>query len=560
MFHDPVFAPHTPVYEALVIELKRSGVQAAFGLMSDDTALLISSLEDHGIEFCRARHENAAVAMAAGYAAATGRVGLAIIGRGPGTANALNGAMFALRSGAKVLLMLGAASTEAPADMKDFNAAAVLRAAGFRTFIASHLSMTLDALHDALASARAGDCATLLLPSNVLAAVPERWPESTRRGDPSEPLRVPPRQPAVLSCVELLKKCRRPLIVAGEGAWLAGARDEILALAAALGAVVGTTLKAKDMFRGHPYHVGVVGSFSHSAGRRMMDQADCLLAFGAGLNPRTTSHGSAFPAGIPTIQVDRDAARIGRWHAVDISIVADAKLTATALARALPARPDAEKPFHSESVRTVLSSFDPLQELPPAAGGALDPRRVAHALDRLLPARRNLVYDAGNFLQVQPLLGVPDPGCLRNTFDFASIGIGMGVAIGFAKGTPDRTTVLVVGDGGLLMTLGELESAAREVSNLIVVVMNDCAYGAELHYLKERGRSPASAVFADIEFADVAEVFGFEAHTIRTIDQLNALRERLAHVDGPMLLDCKISANYPAPFVVENAAAERRIV
>ena len=92
-----------PVYELLAHDIKSAGVEAVFGLMSDDTALLVSTIDSLGVSFHGARHESVAVAMAEGYASASGRIGIAIVGRGPATANALNGALFAERSGARVL-------------------------------------------------------------------------------------------------------------------------------------------------------------------------------------------------------------------------------------------------------------------------------------------------------------------------------------------------------------------------------------------------------------------------------------------------------------------------
>src|SRR4051812_16000218 len=95
-----------PVYELLAQDIKAAGVEAVFGLMSDDTALLVSTIDALGVSFHGARHESSAVAMAEGYASASGRLGIAIVGRGPATANALNGALFAERSGARVLLIV----------------------------------------------------------------------------------------------------------------------------------------------------------------------------------------------------------------------------------------------------------------------------------------------------------------------------------------------------------------------------------------------------------------------------------------------------------------------
>ncbi|MBV8614635.1 MAG: thiamine pyrophosphate-binding protein, partial [Acetobacteraceae bacterium] len=539
-----------PVHRMLAEDIKSLGVDTAFGLMSDDTAVFVTSLDAIGVRFIGARHENQAVAMAEGYAAATGRLGVAVIGRGPATANGLHAAVYASRTGSPVLIVSG----EAPVpggnpnglgpDYKAFNAAAVLADAGLRTFTATSAAAARGALADAAATANRGTAAVLLLPVNVqLAEV------SLRSGDSSPVRPRAPRPPAaaraqaIAAAASVLERARRPLIIAGLGAHRAGARQALERLAERIGALLVTSLKGKDLFRGSPYDLGVIGSFSHSAGRRMIDQADCVLVFGAGLNLLTMSFGMSVPQGVPVIQVDAVRGNIGRWSSADVAVVGDAKLVAEQLTVALPARPASDKPFHGEEVRRALASFDIAADFQSAhTPRTVDPRALAVELDRLLPERRNVVYDAGNFLGVVPYLAVPDPGHLKITSDFASIGLGFGAALGFAKGRPDATTVLVVGDGGFLMTLGELETVAREDLPLVIVLMNDCAYGAELHFLKMRALPVAKSVFPDVDFAPVAEAFGFQAATVRTLDELRALAPVLAKPEGPVLLDCKINA------------------
>src|SRR3954451_15750646 len=107
----------------------------------------------------------------------------------------------------------------------------------------------------------------------------------------ASPVRLrPPRPPSptrpqtIAAAAAALERARRPLIIAGLGAHRAGARQALEQLAERIGALLVTSVKGKDLFRGSPYNLGVIGSFSHSAGRRMIDQADCVLVFGAGLN------------------------------------------------------------------------------------------------------------------------------------------------------------------------------------------------------------------------------------------------------------------------------------
>ena len=556
-----------PVYEALARDIKSHGIEAVFGLMSDDTALLVSTLDAIGVRFYAARHENNAIAMAEGYSAGTGKLGVAIIGRGPATANGLHGAAYAQRSGSKVLLIFGASSLNplasggGEADTKDFNVMGVFAATGLKTFLASDAGSARLTLTNAIGATRNGGCVALLLPMNVQFGQVD-YPGPLGVPAPAVPLAVQrhlARVPAIEAAVGLLQKSRKPLFVVGLGAHRAGAAEAIERLAEKVGAVLATTLKAKDMFRGHPYNLGIVGSYSHATGRRLIDQADCIVAFGAGLNQRTTSFGTSLPNHAPLIQVDVSHANIGRWFHADVALIADAKHAAEQLFEALAERPASEKLLYNEENRQRLAHIDLAAEFQSAhTARTMDPRALAMAVNQLLPANRNAVYDAGNFLQIMPYIDVPGPECIKNTVDFASIGMGFGTALGFACGTPQRTTVLFIGDGGFLMTLSELETAAREGIPVVIVLMNDGAYGAELHYLKMRGMPVSTAVFADIDFAPIAQAFGFEAFTVRTLEELARLAPALKNPQGPMLLDCKINASVAAAFLMETVEHERR--
>src|SRR5882672_4420530 len=553
----------SPTYQVLVEDLKALGVEQVFGLMSDDTAVFATALDSSGIRFYGARHENNAIAMAEGFSYATDGLGVAVIGRGPATANGLHAATYASRAGSRVLIIYGDAAVPAGAvnsmgpDYKGFNAAGVLAAAGIRTFVATSPETARGALADAAAAALQGGAAALLLPVNVQLAdmdLAQAPPPAQKRPRPP----AAPRPQSIEAAAVLLRQSRKPLIVAGLGAHRAGAKAELEQLADRIGALLVTSARGKDMFRGHPCNLGIVGSFSHSAARRMIDQADCVLVFGAGLNLLTMSFGHSLPK-VPLIQVDAVRGNIGRWQSADVAVVGDARLAAEALLAALPAGSNAEPPFRSEETLRFLADFDIARDFQPAnTARTVDPRTLGVALEKLLPARRNLVYDAGNFLGIVPYLSVPGPGHFKLTSDFASIGLGFGTALGVAKARPDETTVLVIGDGGVLMTMGELETVVREDLPLVIVLMNDCAYGAELHFLKMRDLPVAKSVFPDVDYAPMAEAFGFQAATIRTLDDLQKVAPLLARPDRPVFLDCKLNAAVAAPFMSEIHEFETR--
>ena len=237
-----------------------------------------------------------------------------------------------------------------------------------------------------------------------------------------------------------------------------------------------------------------------------------MLVFGASLNFYTTSKGTFFPD-VPLIQVDADRSHIGRWHPADIAIVGDARLVAEQSCRGSPERDPADKPFHAprdprRDRRLRHGQPTSSQPTPPAPSIRA---RSRSGSARLLPKRRNLVYDAGNFLMAACYVPVAGPQHFRFTSDFASMGAGFGTALGVAAARPDETTVLIVGDGGFMMTLQELETVARLALPIIVVVFNDCAYGAELQMCRIADLPEATSLFPDIDFAPVAESFGFTA-------------------------------------------------
>ena len=550
-------------YEVLAKDIQSLGIDTVFGLISDDTALFVTALDMIGVQFHGARHENTAITMAEGYASTSGRLGIAVVGRGPATANGMHGAVYANRTGSPVLIIYGDApvadghiNTLGP-DYKEFNSTMVLSAAGLQVFRATSPKGARTALADAVATAQLGNAVALLLPTSVQLEKFEVKDDVAVSPAIPDPPRCEKATPQTISTTaELLNKSRRPLIVAGVGVHRAGADQALEKLADRIGALLITSARAKDMFRGNPHNLGIIGSFSHSVARRFIDQTDCVLVFGASLNFWTTSFGTFVPA-VPLIQVDSKRVNIGKFSNADVAVVGDARLVAEQLLDTLPDRSEEEKPFHSQDVRQSLAKFDPAGEFRPAhTARTIDPRSLGIALDRLLPENRNLVYDAGNFLGIVPYISVPGPGHFKFTNNFASIGLGFGAALGVAKARPDSTTVLVVGDGGFLMTLGELETVVREDLPLVIIVMNDCAYGAELHFLKIHQVSVATSVFPDVDFAPIAEGFAFEAATIRSLDELERAAPMLENPQGPVLLDCKINAEIAAPFMSELAAFE----
>ena len=553
-----------PVYEALAMDIRDMGIECVFGLMSDDTAQFVTMLDTLGIRFYGARHENNAACMAEGFAAASGKLGIVILGRGPATANGMHGMGYAKRAGSPVLMIMGADPVSprplngVGPDRKSFNAEDAIKAAGIPVMVADQPQTARHTLTAAVAAARRGGAA-LLLPTDVQLAKIDPAATAPSVAEGVAPAPRPARATAIAAAAGLLAQSRKPLFIVGRGAFDTGAREAIVALADHVGAALVTTMKAKDMFQGHPFNCGVLGSFSNAGGRRLIEQADCVVSFGASLNQQTTSYATALPAGLPIIHVDTVRNNIGRWFEADVGVVGDARLVAEQLLKATSARAEEAKEMRSAENASWLAGFALKDEFQPMnTPRTVDVRSAALVLDEILPKDRNLVFDSGNNLVASQYISVPGPAQFKLTTDFASIGMGFGTAMGFAVGAPERPTVFVLGDGSFLMTMGELETVAREGIPLIMILMNDCAYGAELHFLKERDAPVGLSVFPDIDYEPVAAAFGFETATVRTLDELRALAPMFENPEGPIFVECKINASVVAPFLLETATVAKK--
>jgi thiamine pyrophosphate-dependent acetolactate synthase large subunit-like protein len=134
---------------------------------------------------------------------------------------------------------------------------------------------------------------------------------------------------------------------------------------------------------------------------------------------------------------------------------------------------------------------------------------------------------------------------------FQSVGLGLASGIGAAVARPDRLCVAAVGDGGALMSLGELETAARYRLPMLVVVYNDSAYGAEVHHFGPEGQPVNIARFPDTDFAALARAAGAEGVTVRKEGDLSLVEDWLMRRDRPLVIDAKVNPEVRAEWLEE---------
>jgi len=146
---------------------------------------------------------------------------------------------------------------------------------------------------------------------------------------------------------------------------------------------------------------------------------------------------------------------------------------------------------------------------------------------------------------------VPDPAGFVFTQSFQSIGLGLANAVGAALARPDRLTVAALGDGGAMMGLPELETAARLRLPILFVIYDDAAYGAEVHHFRPMGHPVETVQFPDTDFAAIARGAGAEGVTVRTLADLAPVEDWLARRERPLLVDAKVDPDVCADWLEE---------
>lgn len=541
------------VAQAVGQTLAALGVEHLFGVIGSGNFDVTTALQAEGVRFVHARHECAAVCMADGYARVSARVGVATCHQGPGLTNALTGLTEAAK--ARTPLLLLAADTSAAAVRSNFriDQAAAVRACGGAVERVHEAATAVTDVQRAWRTAAEGRRAVaLMLPLDVQAG------DTTAASGPvtAPPVLDPPAPAAsaVTRVVDLLATARLPAIVAGRGAVLAGAGARLQRLGARVGAILATSANGNGLFAGDPWAVGISGGFASPVAAELLASADLVLAFGASLNMWTTRHGALIGEGTRVVQVDIDTDAIGAHGRVDQAITADAALTAEALLAALARRDLRQQGFRSDDVaaRIAAGGWRDVAYDDASNGDTIDPRTLSIALDAKLPAERTVAIDSGHFMGWPAMyLDVPDAAGFVFNQSFQSIGLGLGAAIGAAVARPDRLAVATLGDGGAMMSLGELETAASLREALLVIVYNDAAYGAEVHHFGPMGRPVDAVRFAPPDLAAYGRAAGGHGITVRTPADLDPLDAWLVAPNGLCVVDARVTPTVVAEWLEE---------
>ena len=521
--------------------LKARGVDRVFALCGGHIMPIWMRLDAEGIRIVDVRDERAAVYMAHAHAELTGGLGVAMVTAGPGVTNAMTGIANAHVARASVLILSGTPpqKQENRGALQDIVHTDFVRPLTRYARTVRQPELVLQELDEAVSRAfgQAGEPGPVYLD----------FPVDTLRAEVPRALQLPeqlvarprdqilPDPAAVQRAVDLLWSARRPLFISGRGA--RGAGPQLTRLLDRLNALYLDTGESRGLVPEE--HPSVVAAMRGS----VMGEADLIVTVGRRLDFQL-----AF--GSPAVFHDARFVRIAdcatelrdnRRGAAEILATPAAALEAilAAAGERAPAT-DCEwaRAVRNKHVERAGKLAASMGSAPAGSDGLMHPNRLLAALREALPRDAVVVADGGDFLSFARV-GLPastylDPGSL------GCIGIGTPFGIAASLAFPERTVVVVTGDGAFGFNAMEIDTAARHKAPVLIVVANNGAWAIEV---RDQLETHGKVVGTRLQFADhaaMARAFGLHAERVERAEDLPAAITR-ALANRPALLDVLVT-------------------
>ena len=523
----------TTVAAILAEALAAHGVARIFGVPGGGSSLdVMEAAAGKGIEFVLTRSENAAVMMAAATADLSGTLGVALTTKGPGVANAANGAACAALDRSPVMLITDGFTPQ--------EAAFVTHQVFDQQGLLAPVTKRSSRLDRADVAAEIRDLIELAATPPFGLVHVEIAGSHARQAVDVDPAQLRPRdleagldEPAVTQAEELIRNASRPILVAGLEARDPGVWWGVRTLAEALGCPVLTTYKAKGVVEDrHPQYAGIFTG--GSAESDCVEKADLMVL--CGLDPVELLR-IPWRYNSPVVDIARVRHPV---HYVEPAVGVYGPIGA-ALAMLNAGLPGSDWTL-SEIAQLRLSQMARLQ-YPECTG--LGPQQVvelaAHAALDLQVSPRIAVDAGAHMFSVMAFWPAAQPHDVLISNGLATMAYAVPAAIASALHEPERPALAFTGDGGLLMCLGELSVAVEQAANIVVIVFNDQSLSLIDIKQQQRGLPTRGVRWQPPDFAATMEGLGGRGFRVDNAHGYHAALTEALKNEGPSLIDVRVN-------------------
>ncbi len=534
------------VYERLAQAFKAEGMTHLFGMMGDGNMYWMDALDKlGGVSMIEVRHEGVGLGMADGWGRLTRTPGVATSTCGPGVTQLATAFVTAARAQTPLVAFCGEFPGTDQDYIQKFDQAKFADAceAGFVRVVSP--DYTDEAVRKAFYLAKLESRPIML---SAPMDVQQKKFEDEEPYKPSSTLFPAPRviradTDAIRAAADIIANSKKPVIVAGRGAMWSGAGDAILKLGDRVGALIATTLRAKNWLGGSEYHAGVSGLYASRTTIQLYEEADVVIAVGASLNKYTTEHGYLYP-NAKYVHLDPKAhVMMGGGRGADCYLQTDGRLGLEDLDAELEKRHFKSTGYRTGDVLERLANKYEDRTQFQIDPGTIDPREVCRMIEDTVPATVPLLTGSGassGFSQM--VFNKPRPFIHGANF-FGCIGQMLPAAMGMIFASGMKPLVLVDGDASTLMHFSDYDTVVRSKLPLLVVVLNDEALGSEFQKMVAHKMDAMLSAIPSPDIGAVARAFGGRGVLARTAEEVRAAAADWVRNPGPMVIDARVSRN-----------------
>ena len=513
--------------------LQQAGVKRVFGVVGDSLNGFTDALRrQEQIEWIHMRNEESAAFAAGAEAHLTGELAVCAGSCGPGNLHLINGLFDCHRNHVPVLAIAAQIpSTEIGLNyFQETHPQELFKECSHFVELVSNPEQMPQVLHRAMRAAILNrGVAVVVIPGDVSLL------EVENKLKPWPALHTPRTLPAeqdLQRLTDILEHSQKVTLLCGSGC--AGAHDQVVALADALGAPVVHALRGKEHVEwDNPFDVGMTGLIGFSSGYHAMLDCDTLIMLGTDFPYR-----QFYPTDAQIIQIDRNPQALGRRATLDLGICADVSETIAALLPRLTRKTD--RSFLDTSLKHYEKARQGLDDLaqPSKANRPIHPQYVARLLSELADDDAIFTADVGSpTVWAARYLKMNGKRRLIGSFNHGSMANAMPQAIGAQAAFPGRQVISMSGDGGFAMLMGDFISLAQLKLPVKVIVFDNSSLGFVAMEMKAAGYLDAGTELKNPDFAAMSNAMGILGIRVEQSEELEpALRRALAH-DGPVLVD-----------------------
>jgi len=542
--------------------LRQEGVKVMFGNPgTTELPLMDAFAVEHDIQYILGLQEAALMAMADGYAQASGELAVLNLHVAPGLGNAMGMLYDAMKANSPVLVTAGQQDLEYIVAEPVLTADLATLARPFVKWSAEvHRAEDLAIyVHRAVKTALAPPTGPvfLSLPGDIL--------KNDAEINLLEPTRIATRirgdADAVAAAAEMLAKAERPVIIAGDAVTQSRAHKELVALAEMIAAPVYAEFipNTASFPASHPLYRGMM-TRTQAGVRDVLDKHDLVFSVGGDLFTWSLpSPIDPWPAGLPLIHLDTDPWQIGKNYPAKVAILGDPKatlpdITAAIGARMTPGAKTAANARLKSATETVKKDLEAFRARARAMAGKtpVQPLALLEAIGAMLPKDAVVIEEVLSSAHgIRMLINSNDE---QSFFGLRGGGIGWGLpaAIGAKIALPDRPVVALIGDGSAMYTVQALWTAAHYKIPVIWVIFNNTSYRIlKQRLVMLRGLAEQADKFVGMELNDpaidfigLARSLGIEGQRARTVKDATDLIAKALKDGTSLLIDVDMERGY----------------